>query len=81
VRVEAGWAAGLSFKRSGDFRRAAIPIYIAGFERAFKRDNGIPHLAELTGNVMVIATWPTMIDDPEKPIRAAAFAGWAMTPV
>jgi hypothetical protein len=39
---------------------------------------GVPYPIEFVPSIMAVNEFPTNRFDPDKPMRAAAFAGWAM---
>jgi hypothetical protein len=50
------------------------------FRQSYSLDRGIPYLGrEINPNILVVNRWPEGGRDPLKPVRAAAFAGWAFT--
>lgn len=48
------------------------------FSLNFAVDNGVPYPVDPTKNILAVDRAPLGRFDPEKPARAAAFAGWAM---
>jgi hypothetical protein len=46
---------------------------------SYSLDNGVPYLRENTANLLITDAAPLKRFDPEKPVRAAAFAGWVVT--
>jgi hypothetical protein len=55
-------------------RRACRDI----LQSTFSLDTGIPHPKHAATSVLVVDGLPVDRLDPEKPVRAAAFAGWTM---
>src|SRR5205823_13374542 len=45
---------------------------------AFRVDNGVPYPHHSTVGVLVVQDAPRPGSDPSKPVRASAFAGWAL---
>jgi hypothetical protein len=59
-------------------RERIRPYLTLAVQTAFHVDNGVPYLGHPTAGVFVVqgARWPRV--DPLKPLRASAFAGWAL---
>ena len=57
------------------------PFCIASLMLNYSLDSGIPYPRSYTLNMMFSETVPVSQFDPLKPIRAAAFAGWAVSTV
>jgi hypothetical protein len=55
-----------------------LPYLTVAAQAAFRVDNGVPYLGHPTAGVFIVqdARWPR--SDPLKPLRASAFAGWAL---
>lgn len=50
-----------------------------GLVDSYALDTGIPYQKPDSNlNVLLIEQWPTVRNDPEKPVRSAAFGGWIM---
>ncbi|MEX0805796.1 MAG: hypothetical protein WD688_21125 [Candidatus Binatia bacterium] len=50
------------------------------FGSSYGLDRGIPYLGrKISPNILLVNRWPERGRDPFKPVRAAAFAGWAFT--
>jgi hypothetical protein len=49
-----------------------------GTRISYTLDNGVVHIQRLPGGVAVVSRLPTWPEDPLKPLRAAAFAGWVV---
>lgn len=50
-----------------------------GLVDSYALDTGIPYQKPDSNlNVLLIEQWPTIRNDPEKPVRSAAFGGWIM---
>ena len=48
--------------------------------RSYGLDRGIPYIGrEINPNILLVNRWPEEGQDPLKAVRAAAFAGWALT--
>lgn len=56
------------------------PVVKAGFKIQYKMDSGFPYRFDNTVNVLIVNGMPQHMRDPLKPIKVAAFAGWAMLP-
>lgn len=54
------------------------PYLTVAAQTAFRIDHGVPYLGHPTAGVFIVqdARWPRV--DPLKPVRASAFAGWAL---
>lgn len=59
-----------------DSTALVAPIY-QQVDRLYRLDSGVPHCVEEQLGVLVVHTFPTTKQDPEKPLRAAALAGWS----
>jgi hypothetical protein len=55
-------------------------LFAHSFQRSYRLDHGVPHTeGQLRPNILLVERWPESGLDPMKPVRAAAFAGWACT--
>lgn len=66
--------------RTRDYIRTRLhTIWQSGFVGAYALDNGVPYPKDLLPHVVLAERGVAAAGDPLKPIRVAAFAGWALT--
>ncbi len=75
--------AGVSFAGHGSVLDRLRPYCNAAIKMAYRVDNGTPYSTEYASYVKILVSdeFPHTQYDSEKPLRAAAFAGWVVTPV
>jgi len=78
VRVENGVLIASADGRHKALRERVRPFLALAMDTAFRVDNGVPYLYRPTAGVLVLRDLPRDRSDPLKPLRASAFAGWAV---
>jgi hypothetical protein len=66
------------FGKNTSFTEVVNSYSVKLFTRDYALDDGIPYRKERTPNLIVLDKIPTARFDPDKPVRTAAFAGWAV---
>jgi hypothetical protein len=78
VRVRDGALVGGEAVTGRSVRERIRPYLALAAETAFRIDNGVPYLGRPTAGVFVVQGARSFREDPLKPLRASAFAGWAL---
>lgn len=77
TRVQGAYVASLSSRHKPV--QQLRTLCSTGLVDSYALDTGIPYQkSDSNLNVLLIEQWPTVRNDPEKPVRSAAFGGWIM---